>query len=231
MATDTYTTQVDTEKRGGGGCLKGCLIALVVIVLLAILASWWISKNWRGMTSKLAEQTINQILDNADLPPAEKEELKAEAKRITDGIADGTVSLEQAGKIMEGIGQSPLMPLIMVKSAEAQYLNGSGLTDEEKAEGRNTLARYARGLADETIDQQSAEKLLDHVADKDANGEWKFREEISDDDLRAFLAEAKQQADDAGIPEEVEPIDPSEELKKVIDAVLGPAPPALPPAE
>jgi hypothetical protein len=231
MATDTYGHETQPQRRGMSGCLKGCLIAFVVLVVVSLLAAWWISRNLRSWMSTGAEQGINEIIDQSDLPEAEKAELKAESKRVTAGIADGSITWEQMGQIMTGIVESPLMPMFLVKSIEAQYLNPSGLPEEEKAEGRITLERYASGLMDKKISQESADEVLVHVADKDANGEWKMREKVTDDELRKALATAKQQADEAGIPEEVPPIDPSAELKKVLDAVIGPAPGELPLSE
>jgi hypothetical protein len=231
MANDTYGHETKTERRGMSGCLKGCLIAFVVALVVAALCAWWISRNLRGWMSAGAEQGINELVDQSDLPEAEKAELKAESKRVTAGIADGSITWEQMGQIMTGIVESPLMPMFLVKSIEAQYLNPSGLSDEEKAEGRKTLERYASGLMSKTISQESADQVLAHVADKDANGEWKLREKVTDDELRQALATAKQQADEAGIPDEVPPIDPSAELKKILDDVIGPAPGELAPVE
>jgi len=59
-----------------------------------------------------------------------------------------------------------------------------------------------------------------HVADRDARGRWKLRPTLTDDDLRAFFAEAKQQADAAGIPEQPADVDPSEEIKQIVDEAL-----------
>lgn len=228
MATDTYGHEPQPERRGMSGCLKGCLIAFVVLVVISLLGAWWISRNLRGWMSTGSEQMINEIIDQSDLPEEEKAELKAESKRVTAGIADGSITWEQMGQIMTGIAESPLVPMFLVKSIEAQYLNPSGLSEEEKTEGRTTLERYASGLMDKKISQASADQVLAHVADKNANGDWELREKVTDDELRQALATAKQQADEAGIPEEVPPIDPSAELKKVLDAVIGPAPGELP---
>ena len=230
MSDDTFTAEVEPKKSGGSGCLKGCLIFVGVVIVLAVLAGWWVSRSWRGWMGAGVTQTVDAMLETSDLPAAEKQEIKAEAQRVADGIADGSISVEQMQQIMVGLAESPLLPMMLVKSVEAQYLDSSGLSDEEKAEGRVALERYASGLADGKFGQESNDKLMVHIADQDSNGQWQIRKTVSDDDLRAFLATAKEEADAAGIPEEVAPIDPSEELKKVIDKVLGGAAPAAPPA-
>ena len=48
----------------------------------------------------------------------------------------------------------------------------------------------------------------------------------SDDQLRQFATSAKNAADAAGIEPEPEVVDPSEELRRIIDEALGEAPAA-----
>lgn len=223
MATDTFQIEQPTQPKKGSGCLKGCLIAAAVLLVLALLLAWWVSANWRSWGSDFAKMATDQMIEESGLPEAEKAELKAEVKRLTDGFADGSLSLEQLQEVVLGLVESPLVPMFMVQAAEKQYLNGSGLSDEEKAAGKVTLQRYASGLASETIKTDSTDRVLVHIADKDAEGQWQMRETVTDEELKAFLDAAKKEADEAGVPEEVEPVDPSDELKKVIDAVLGPA--------
>ena len=221
MATDTYAPE--TKKSGMPGCLKGCLIALVIFLILGAIGVWWVAKNAKSWAGAGTAAIINQVIDESDLPAAEKEELKAESKRVTDGLADGSVSFDQLGQVITGFVESPLVPMFIVKGIEAKYLNQSGLSDEEKAEGKVTLERYISGLMSKQIPQNSIDQVMVHVADKDEQGEWQLREQLSDDELRSFLAAAKQAADDASVAEDPEPVDPSDELKKVIDGVLGPA--------
>lgn len=232
MATDTYETE--PRRHRDSGCLKGCLLALVVMLVLGILGWWWIANNWRGVFGGFGARFISQAIDKSDLPAAEKEELKVQVKRISDGFSDGTISDQQLGKIIEGVGQSPLIPMFMVKAIEVQYLEKSGLSEEEKSEGKSAIQRFARGMIDHKIDQEGMDRVLQHIADRDAKGEWQLRQQVSDDDLRKFLDAAKQEADTAEIPEEVVEIDPSDELKKIIDQALGiipPEPAAMQPAE
>ena len=59
-----------------------------------------------------------------------------------------------------------------------------------------------------------------HVADRQPDGNWRLRQQVSDADLRAALTEAKAQADKAGIAEEPEEFDPSDEFQRIIDEAL-----------
>ena len=58
------------------------------------------------------------------------------------------------------------------------------------------------------------------IADRQPNGGWKLRETLTDEQLRAFLKAAKEQADAAAIPEQPESFDPSDEVKRIIDEAL-----------
>ena len=113
------------------------------------------------------------------------------------------------------------MPSLIVMAVDKQYFERSGLSDEEKAQGRDALKRFARGVIDGKIDQKGIDAVMAHVADQKGDGNWQFRAKVSDADLRAAIAEAKSRADKAGIPAEAETtIDPSDEVKRIIDEAL-----------
>jgi hypothetical protein len=89
-------------------------------------------------------------------------------------------------------------------------------------EGRITLKRFARGVVDKKIDEKGVDAVMAHVADRQDGGDWKLRQSVSDADLKAALAEAKAKADEAGVAAQPEEIDPSDELKKIIDQYMPP---------
>jgi len=201
-------------------CLIGCLAIFVLMMLFVIAAAVWVGRNWRGWTADLGLQVLNQGIDTSDLPAAEKDEVKVQVKRIATGFRDGKISAEQLGTIVQKLAQSPLMPTFVVMAVDKQYFNRSGLSDEEKAQGRKDLKRFARGMIDGKIDQKGIDAIMSHIADRKPDGEWQLRQNVSDADLRAALAEAKSRADEAGIAEEPENVDPSDEFKRIIDEAL-----------
>jgi hypothetical protein len=109
----------------------------------------------------------------------------------------------------------------MTSAIEKQYLAASGLSAEEKAAGMVSLQRFIRGTVDDKIKQPGIDAAMSHVAVRNpAGGEWKLKQPLTDEELRAFFAEAKKQADEAGIPEQPEKVDPSEEVRKIVDEAL-----------
>ncbi len=199
------------------GCMLGCLAVIVLLLVLGTVATVWISRNWRTWFSAGASQAVGQAIDASELPVEEKDQIKVEADRFFAAFREGRVSTEQFGELVQKFMESPLMTTLVASAAEKKYLDNSGLSDEEKADARVTLQRFLRGAIDEKIDRQSIDVALGHVADKQPDGNWRFRDKVSDEELRAFLAEAKKAADDAQIPEQPEEFDPSDEVKRIID--------------
>jgi len=78
-----------------------------------------------------------------------------------------------------------------------------------------------RGAIDGTIDEASMDAAMAHIADRQEGGGWQLRNQVSDAQLRAFLAEAKAAADEADVPPQPEDFDPSEEVKRIIDQAMG----------
>jgi hypothetical protein len=163
---------------------------------------------------------MNQAIDEMNVPEQEKAEMKAQVDRVAIAFREGRISQEQMGMLVQKMMQSPLVTTMMVSVVEREYFAKSGLSDEEKAQGRQTLQRFLRGSFDEKINQQEADAVLEHVSDRGPNGQWDLKERVSDEELRAFLAAAKEAADKAEIPDQPAAIDPSEELKRIIDEAL-----------
>lgn len=212
-----------TRKRRStfASCLLGCLMVAGILMILIAIGAFWLSRNWRGFVADFGKQRVNEAIDASDLPAQEKVEIKEQVERVGTEFGEGRISMEQAVQIIENLTKSPLMPMMTVATIDAIYLDRSGLSDEEKADGRVTLQRYVQGTMEGKISQQDLDSVMSHIADRQGKQGWKLRQRVSDADLRAAIKEAELQADAADIPAEVEvTIDPSDEFKKAIDEAL-----------
>src|SRR6476659_3018871 len=115
-------------------CLIGCLGVLAVLVVLAVVVGFWVSRHWRGWAAEFGSQAINQGIDSSDLPPQEKVEVKVQVERVAKAFRDGQISNEQASAIIKKLIESPLMPSFVVMAVERNYFDHSKLSDDEKAE-------------------------------------------------------------------------------------------------
>jgi hypothetical protein len=211
------------QRSKWASCLIGCLVVLGVMLVLMIIVAVWVARNWRGWAADFGSQAVNQAIDSSDLPPQEKGEVKVQVERVEQAFRDGRISFQQAGMILQKVFESPLMPALVVAAIDKHYIERSGLSDDEKAQGRVALNRFTRGTIDDKIDKQGLDAVMVHVADRQPDGNWQLRQQVSDADLRAALTEAKAQADKAGIAEEPEEFDPSDEFKRIFDEALNEA--------
>jgi hypothetical protein len=85
-----------------------------------------------------------------------------------------------------------------------------------------------RGAIDEKISQADVKKAMAPVSTEKPDGNLELKESVTDDELKAFLATAKAEADAAEIPAQVEAVDPSDEFKRLVDQTLGAADADLP---
>ena len=207
-----------------GGAKKGCLIALVVIILLGVGIGVYVYSNWKGWAAGLMSATTEQVLQQSPLAKEEKDRIMARVNALGVEFKEGKITSDQLGNVAKAIGESPILPSGMVIATERKYLNPSALSNEEKEAGRRSLQRLARAIVEKKVTMDEAETAAAPIATKDANGNFKLKEAVTDAELRQFLANAKDKADAAKIPDEAYVINFADELDKVIDQALGRAP-------
>jgi hypothetical protein len=227
-----------------GNLLVGCGVVLVIVVVALVVAGVWVSQSWRGWTSSAIRSGTNQVLTEARIDPIEQQEIMVHVDELMNKFENGDITLEQLGTIAEQIAKSPIVPAAMVIITDNLYIDQSELSDEEKADARIQLARYAQGVKDKDIDPESAQEVLDPISTDtpDSNDivlnitysqsgkktrALRSPDQVSADDLRAVVEKARTFADEAGVSETPDEIDLSDELGAAIDRAMGNAP-ALP---
>ena len=221
------------KRSAWATCLIGCLVILLVLLVLGIVLIYWVSRQWRGWAADTGSQVVKEMIAQSELPEQEKADINIQVDRLATAVRENRISMEQGTQLVQNLIKSPLMTSFMVSAIDKAYFAKSGLSEAEKAAGRITLQRFARGMIDETISEQGIEAAMKHVATKDSRGNWKIRQQLSDADLRAFLDAAKSAADDAGVAEQPPQFDPSDEFRRIVDEALaqpGANPPSLPDA-
>lgn len=206
-----------TTRRGGA--LKGCLIVLLIVGLIAGVAAWFVATHWKGWTASgvktIAEEGINQ----SDLPAAEKPEMIAEVEAFAADFESGVVPTQQFFETIKGLSEGPLFPVGMVYAVDEGFIKPSGLSDEDKAAGTRALQRFARGLYESSLDMDDYKVMAKPIGYEDADGTFHLnpKTSVNDDMVRQAIANAKAKADEIGIADEPFVVDLSDELKKKFD--------------
>lgn len=218
---------VPPKPSGGGGTVKVVLIVLAAIVLAGVLvcAGIFAAVNYavqqaRQLAADVSRQTLVDMVEQSEMEAEDKQAVIAQIDRVAADFKSGKITLEQVGQVMEELAQSPLFVLLMVRAAESKYVLPSGLSDEEKTQATLTLERVARGVFEKKIDPDSLDAALDPISTTDAQGQRQLKERVSDDELRAFLAECRKLADGAGMPAERFSVDIGDEIKRSVDRAL-----------
>lgn len=218
--------------------LVGCLTVLGIVIVIVIIATVFVVRSYRGWISTGIEKSVDAALIEMQLEDGERGEIMSHVNTLMTRYESEEIGLEELGRVLESIAESPLLGAALIGGVDALYLSESTLSDEEKAEGRVQLARYAQGLREKSIDSESLEEVLASVStttpDEDdiqlqyeqgpmGSSRYALRsaDEVSDDDLRAVFAEAKAKADEAEIEATPVPIDISDELGVAIANALG----------
>ena len=209
-------------RSGARTCLTGCLFAFLAMVVIAVILGIWISRHWKDWASNFGSAALKQTIEQTELPIEERDEINVQIDRIAEAFRAGRLDGVALERLMKNLVESPLMTLIAASAIDKKYIAPSGLDDAAKAAAQVTLQRYLRGALDDKFTQQQIDEVMRPVADQKGPGKWELRERVTDDELRQFLKTANEQADAAGIPAEIEPIDPSDEFKRIVDEALAP---------
>jgi hypothetical protein len=216
-----------TAPQPAGGGTNVVLVVLGVLALVVLLmcgglaaVAYYAYVNAKQFGADLSRNVIVNVIEQSELQEKDKRAVVAQVDRVADAYKAGRISLEDVGRVMQELAESPLFVTAMVEAAEAKYVAPSGLSDEEKAEARLTLERVARGVYEKTIPPESLDPALDPIATQDAQGNRQLKDRITDAELRDFLARSKQIADQAQVPEGPFQIDIAEEFKKAVDRAL-----------
>ena len=240
-----------SERSGSGGKILlifaiGCLGLILLAIASCAVGVFFLARNIRTFGADIASAALTSAIEESELSESDKREIKAEVERIRDEFKAGNVSGEQVGLIFQALAESPLFPMGMLYAIEQEHIADSDLDAQEKEDARLVLQRVSRGLFERTIDAQQLNEPMRHISRTDREGSFELKQKVSAEELRAFIAECRQLADDAGIPEEEFQVDIAAEFKRAVDRALSgdmqpgqfpggpfpqPAPPIAPPPD
>lgn len=212
-----------TTLQRRGGVIQGCLIALGVLLLLAIIGGVIVAMNFKSWSADLTAAGMRAAIDSSDLPASEKPEINAIIDQVRDEFKKDNITLEEIGSIFQDFDTSPVLSTGAALQFQAMYVTPSKLSDEEKTAAGVTFNRLAQAIVDGKVKWNDLDEVLKPIAYDAGNNELEFQkpEAVSDDEVRQVIGQAEAAADDAGVPDDVPQIDLSDEFKRYIEEKLG----------
>ena len=124
-----------TKTKARGNVLAGCLIALGVALVLAIIATIFVATSWRGWVSDGIRQGITAALEEAPVSEAERLEIVAHIDTLMTRFDQKEIGFSELGRVVEELAESPLtMAAMMMNRISARVVKLTG-------KGRRPLSR------------------------------------------------------------------------------------------
>ena len=209
--------------RSQQGIASGCLIAIVVVAIIFVGGGIYVAKNYRIWAAKAVTFAMTAVISKSDLPPGEKSEITDILALLKENYIAGEIELEELGTIFEAMANCPALAVGMVVQFEASYVNPSALRDDEKADARLHLNRFAQGLNNDSIGWGQLDEVTGPIliSNSEQDRDLKPPGQCSADEIRQVLANVKAAADQQSIPLQFVHIDISDEFLKTIEGALG----------
>lgn len=223
-------TRQNQSRRAG--VIAGCLIALVIVVVLIAACGVFVAMNWRDWAADLSVQGVEAMLDKSELSEEQRSAIMVKVTDLADEFKDGDVTLEQMKHVGQEIVNGPIIPVAAVYGARKQYIDKSGLSEEEKANADLQMQRLARGVFEKKVSIDELEDAVDQIAVRTRENQWELRDPkvVDDGDVREMITKITALADEKQIPVEPFQVDIAAEVSEAIDRGLGRLPPEPEPA-
>lgn len=212
-------------SRSWAPCLIGCGVTGLAVLLICGGTVWYVTRNIKNIATNFAASTAKQFVDSSELRAEDKKEFNTQIDRVAEGFKKDKINGQELEKIMEGLTKSPLFVVLIVYGVTHEYINRPGLDAEVKADAERTLQRIARGTAEGSIKGEDLEKPFKSIS-QDANQPIQTgqppqtKQQLTDEDLKKFLAELKTLADEKEIPDEPYELNVGKEVKRIVDEAV-----------
>lgn len=201
--------------------MGGCLAVLGIVFVVLVAAGIYTYMNWRSWAASGIVSITERTVADSGLPTEQQSEIVAEVKKLADDMRDGKISIAQLQRVGQEITQGPIIPLAAVQATRQKYIEPSDMAPEEKADAILALQRFARGIYEKKIPHDALDDVVKPITNLRPDGRWELQDNPKRRDLDQFIANVRDRADEAGIPNEPFDLNFAEELRKAIDRGLG----------
>lgn len=231
---------MDQKKAGGAGkyIAVGCLAVLILGLVGLGIGGVYVANNWKSWAAPQITKIMAAGIRDTDLTNEQKRELIARVEVMAQEFESGLLTFEDLSKIGETLETSPLLAVGIVEAMNMAYIRRSDLTDEEKADAVRLNQRLARGIFEDRITAKELEPVLKPLSnagsvevtstpsDEATTGTFRIDnlkdpEQITADELRAYMANARSLLEQKAIPDEPFTVDIIEEFDKAIESAIG----------
>lgn len=108
-------------------------------------------------------------------------------------------SEQELGKLIGRLAESPFIMDKLMQAAEAQFLNQPGLNNNEKREARSVFRLFICAMVMEKVGKGTIDEMTALLFKRKPNGDRQLNQNVSNDELRAFIKLARREAGKTGV--------------------------------
>ncbi len=214
--------QYAAPSRGGSNWILSLLLigggVLLIACVLIVGAVWYAVSSIEGWVVGLGREGIVAMVEESDIPPAEKTEVIAQVDRVVAAYKADEIGSEDLERLLTGLDDSFLMTYISYYGIQEYLLEDSDVPPEEQAALKLAWRRVAHGLFTGKITREEFEESL--PSDDAFEQAVEESPDARNDVLRKWHTRMTTLADEAGVPADPPPVDIGDEAKKLVDELL-----------
>ncbi len=217
----------ENNKSGcGTWALRGCgamLVLIVVLVALGALFGRSLLQRGSGATMEFAAE---KMLEGIQYPEPMRAVLMEPIREFTTEVKAGRVPAEKAAKVAEELLKGSVLGPVLAPAFQSAYIDPSSLSSIEKELMARNLSRYAEGLRQKKISDQTAGDIWNLISEpKPGTGNdpdsRQLKKTLTPEELKMVIGKMQTSADQAGIAEQLFTFQPQDEIRRAIQRGLG----------
>lgn len=206
------------------GLAKGCLLTIVCCLTVTAVLGIVLSLNFKNWAAEGTGAILKFVIRDSGLPEVEKKNIVQLVDSLAEEYKKNRLTLQE----LERIGQifterGPVYLLAAAYQFESDYLEPSGLSDNEKEHARLMINRLMQGLLSGIIGAATVDELAANLKTVDDDGDevMKSQEQVADDEIRDLIKRIEDTVDAVGVPFGYKEMNLAMELQKSIENAIG----------
>lgn len=195
------------------GCAGFALMVIVVLILFYIM--------YTDLTAWVLEYRSDAYLHTSQIEESYKDGIRQQRDRLLQAYEAGELNDQQLLDFGVQLYNHPVFPAFMRLTLAADVLPGSGLDQQQQDHLLNELQRLTAAMRQAAITGDDYVAVIDPILSFSDKQMPQLRSDVTDADLLAVAAKARELADLHGVSTEPADYALLSELQRLIDATIG----------
>lgn len=148
-----------SECRHKGACLKGCLIAAAVGVVLVAIVLGILFMKWKDIAGFAANRAAVSVIRASNLSQQEKTEAERVVDALVEKVKKGEIQTEKLASLFELVLEAPILTKIVITLRDTR-IQKSDLSEEEKDAAVQAIDLFLIGIKTGQINKEERDDVF-----------------------------------------------------------------------